>query len=430
MIMCIHRYGARLLLVSILLLVGRLGAYAQTDSQYTTQFLNYWTAFGAINNPVPSLEEYIETNLPLFDAQYLDNLDVWLDQIQTQRNIMGEMGWTSSAVSTSLNDMYAATGDLKYLRASLAMTRVSLAVRDDKVGQQTFFGEAAPAWSTPRYAFRWVVHEVHTGTITWAMLEMLWLGRDNPEFREELGDEYESIITECAESLDWHDRQWVEGPGADEGRYIYKDQEAEREGQLLPFNRQSAMGRSLWMLYKLGGEERHREKAIKLATYLKRRLHLFLTPDTNEGVWFWEYTLPNSPRNNPYPWSQRWRVGTGDDLSHGSLSMEFYALIGADGEVFTTEDLLAFTRTVTYGFARLDNGVLFGNVAGLPELHDPSYVTNTTFWMRLTPYSREVYDRIAEFMLKYQKRPRGMDFAKLMRWREPLTKVPQYWLYE
>ncbi len=416
-----------LAVAGLLLPSGSLSA--ATDAEYIAQFINYQSSFGQINDPVPTLDEYFAETIPRFDEQYVDNIQVWVDQIADQQNILGEMGWTSSAVSTSLNDMYAVTGDLKYLRASLEITRISLQVRDDKIGRTTFWGESAPGWSTPRYALRWVIHPVHTAMITWGMLESLWLAQANPVAMAELGDEFDSILAQAAESIDWHNRQWVEGPASDEGYYIYKDNEPDREGQRLPFNRQSTMGRSLWMLYKLGGNPEHRDKAIKLATFLKRRLHLFLTPDTNEGVWFWEYTLPNSPRNNPYPWSQLWRVGTGDDLSHGSLSMEFYVLMANDGQVFTHEDMQALARTVTYGFARLDNGILFGNVAGSPDLHDPSYVANTGYWLRLTPYNPEVYDRIAAFMLKYQQEPRGLDLAKLVRWKMP-SAVPQSWLYE
>ena len=74
------------------------------------------------------------------------------------------------------------------------------------------------------------------------------------------------------ESLHLHDRQWRDGPGSDEGRYVGQDEEAALDGKPQPANRLSAMGRCLWTAWLITHDSRYRSKAVALGWYMKRRL--------------------------------------------------------------------------------------------------------------------------------------------------------------
>ena len=188
------------------------------------------------------------------------------------------------------------------------------------------------------------------------------------------------------------------------------------DGKLKPANRQSAMGRTLWALWKVDHNPAHRDKALALARYMKRRLSLYKPEGDAPGAYFWRYDLPAEPVQNPRPWAERLTINEGEDLSHASLTMSFFADMALDGKVFTKQDAHNLARTCTLGFGRLGNGILFGGVVGTGQ-SGPDNVNIQGYWLRLTPLAPEVYGPIAEFMLKYQKSPRSSDLAQLIRFR-------------
>ncbi|MCA9438973.1 MAG: hypothetical protein KC978_24525, partial [Candidatus Omnitrophica bacterium] len=118
------------------------------EQSYIDRFIAYWTGVGQVPSTVPTLEEYATPEE--FDRLYMGSLiDYWVNLIQNSQNLQAGMGWGSSYQTHALNDMYRATGDIKYLRANQSILEQTMANRDDKVGHTTFFGEMAPAWGTP-----------------------------------------------------------------------------------------------------------------------------------------------------------------------------------------------------------------------------------------------------------------------------------------
>ena len=82
----------------------------------------------------------------------------------------------------------------------------------------------------------------------------------------------------------------------------------------------------------------------------------------------------------------------------------------------------AFERTILLGCARLGDGVLLGNIVGT-TVFGPDQVLIPGYFLRIAPYSEEAYQAIAEFLLRYQKSPRNVDIAQLIRFA-PKTEVP------
>ncbi len=388
------------------------GANSQ-EQGYIQNFISYWG--GQIPDSIPTLEEYaVPAN---YDRLYLGAANVWVDRINTDRNINAGMAWGSSYQTHSLNDMYRATGDRKYLEENLKIIRASMANQDNDHGITTFFGEIAPGWGTPEYAGRHVIHPVHTGMIGFGVIEFLELVQQEPEMMEDLGDEYDTLLADIIDALDWHDRQWIEGPSADEGYYIYKQNEPWVEGQVLAGNRLSTMGLCYWGLWKVTGNESYRERARKIGWYMKRRMGLFTGPTFGEGAYFWNYDLATTPFNNPLSENQLASlIGAGEDFSHAALTVAFPLTLGLEGEVFDQFDMEAFGRTITRGFGKLCDGVLFGNVAPTPSL-GPDQVLIPGYFFRVAPFSPEGYDAIADFLLRYQKDPRNVDIAQLIRFK-------------
>ncbi len=391
------------------------GTPTPQEQAYIDDFNFYWMGLDQIPSEVPTLEEYARPET--YDIRHLGNvINVWVNRIVGRQNLDADMAWGSSYHTHSLNDMYRGTGDRKYLDANLRIVRASLANRDDKKGHTTFFGEMAPGWGTAYYAGRHVIHPVHTGMIAFGIVEFLELVQQEPELMTDLGDEFDTMVEEITETIDWHDRQWSDGPGEDEGYYFTKDNEPQYEGDPLAANRLSAMGLALWGSWKATGNTEHREKALRLARYMKRRMRLYAEGPYGDGAYFWKTFLFVQPIEFALPASHVSSLNGGEDFSHAALTIAFPLTLGLEGEVFSEYDMQAFARSILLGCARLGDGVLLGNIVGT-TIFGPSQVLIPGYLFRIAPHSPEAFDAVAEFLLRYQKNPRNVDIAQLIRFR-------------
>jgi len=108
----------------------------------------------------------------------------------------------------------------------------------------------------------------------------------------------------------------------------------------------------------------------------------------------------------------------GEDISHGALSASLPLLLHSGGEVFTDLDMVRMGRTVTRGFGRLGDGVLFGDITGSP-VSDPSYVSVVTRWIGFSRFVPDVRRLIWEFRLSYVRQPDPYDLAMLITCADP-----------
>ncbi len=367
------------------------------EAEYAARFLKQ---FPKVESP-PTLTEYATPQR--FDERFMgDPLEKALGSVSNQQ---GNNAWGLAYWMNGYNEMYRATGDPKYLAANLRCIDSMLAARDDKQGLVLWTGATAPAWSSEKYAERGrAVFAVHTGMIVYPMLDALVLLRDAPDLLSPESDHYKAIQRQALEALAYHDRQWVDGPGEGEGHYVGIDQEDILEGKVLPGNRLSAMGRALWAAWKLTGDEAHRNRAIALGQYIKRRLGI-----SADGAYYWEYWLPDEPVTDPV---EREEVN-GEDTSHGQLTASFPIMLAAEGVVFDEADLRRFGLTVLNGIARRNDGILYGNVTGSPG-SNPNHVSHPYGWLHAVPAVPEVKDRLLDFYLQYQPSPGPLDFAYLL----------------
>ncbi|MFB3787735.1 MAG: family 43 glycosylhydrolase [bacterium] len=379
---------------------------AEQDAAYVQRFLSRFPEV----QPQPGWESYAAP--ARFDEWFLR--EGWDQKLTGIRNDNGGIAWGWAYFMMALNEMYRCTGERHYWDANRQCVQAVLAARDDIRGVTLWTGKTAPAWSSDKYAERGrAVFAVHTGMIVYPILDFLLLARENPVPRNELGDADQAILRAARESLHYHDRQWREGPGEGEGHYIGMDQENALEGKPLPGNRLSSMGRALWLLWKLTGEEVYRHRAIAIGWYIKNRL----TP-APDGAYYWPYWLPLEPARDFKPKEEI----RGEDVSHASLTMALPILLAEENAVFTPEDMFRLGKTVTQGFARLNNGVLFGDITGNPG-SNPDLVQIPGRWLRLSPFAPEVGDRLADFFLQYQPNPSPLDLALLIRFQAKLGKT-------
>ncbi len=379
-----------------------LQVQAQWRIEQDTDYIERFHQEFQKNVPRPELDSY--ATVERYDSLYLgDKLDA---SLQNLNNESGGMSWGLSYRMSSLNEMYRATGEQRYLDATLKCVRAALAARDDKRNLSLWTGEIAPIWGSGKYSPKGrAAYAVHTGMIVYPMLDFLLLAKNEQDYAKRLGTEYDTLLKEALECLAFHDRQWREGPEPGEGYYVGLNQEEVIEGKPLPGNRLSAMGRALWYAYKNTGNTQCRDRALAIGQYIKRRITA--APD---GAYYWGYWLATEPVDRPQP---KEAIG-GEDISHGSLTMALPMILAEEGELFTDEDMHRLGLMVVNGFARLNNGVLFGDVTGSPK-SNPKLVQLPGRWLRLSPFEPEVYRRLADFHLTYQSAPGALDLALLIR---------------
>lgn len=394
-------------LATIILISGRVAPVlaqhpdlAPEDVAYIEKFHEHYPKV----DPAPTLEQYAA--IEQFDRRFLgEPLDKAIEVIRAKANDQGNLAWGAAYWMAAYNLMYRNTREARYLEANGRCIDAVLAVRDDKKGTQLFTGEIAPAWSSDKYAKRGrAVFGVHTGVIVYPILDWLLLVKEKPDLLSPDSERYAAIRTEALQALAWHDKQWRNGPGDDEGHYIMMNQEEDCEGKIKPGNRLSALGRALWAAWKLTGDEAHKERALRLGRYIKRRLAI--GPD---GAYYWPYWLPETPPENPVnPKTIR-----GEDASHGQLTAAFPLLLAEDGAVFDEEDVKRFGLTVRHGIARLGDGILLGSVTGDPA-YDPSYVSSPDGWVVPAWTDPDVRECLVRFYLEYQPNPSALDLAALL----------------
>jgi hypothetical protein len=375
------------------------------DVAYRAKFLEKHASV----SPAPSKEEYASAGR--YDGLYLgESLDKALANVTNEN---GGLAWGLSYRMWSLNEMYRATGERKYLEANLRCIRATMAARDDKTGAELWTGAVAPAWSSGKYAQRGrAVFAVHTGIIVYPILDWALLAAGEGEW----ADEREAIVREALESIAFHDRQWREGPEDGAGHYVGVDQEDILEGKPLPGNRLSAMGLAHWAAYKLTEDEAQRARAVALGNYIRNRL-----TGAPDGAYYWGYWLEEEPVTAP---ASREDV-KGEDTSHAGLTLAFPLLLGMEGVVFDAEDMRRFGHTVTKGFARLGDGVIMGDITGSPA-SNPGYVGQPAFWLPLARWHGPVREAIWPSYLNYRATPNPLELSLLLRDRErdAIARVP------
>lgn len=390
---------AHITTIILILLLGS-SAHAQeseaTDETYIKAFNEKFTEVAA----PPSLDVYATP--ARYDDMYLgDTLDAGLENLS---NVQSAIAWGLSYRMMSLNEMYKTTKDPKYLEANLKCIRATLAARDDKTESAIWTGEIAPAWSSDGYAERGrAVFLVHTGIILAPMLEALALIRGDEALSKERGEEAAELILDLQKSIAWHDRQWRDGPGENEGHYVGLNQEDACEGKPLPGNRLAAMGAALWQSWKLTGDEVQKDKAERLGWYIKNRLGV-----GEDGAYYWPYWLDDEPVSGTVKPTDV----NGEDVSHASLTVWFPFMLAQDNAVFTREDMTRFGKTVTQGFGRLGDGILLGTITGQPS-SSPNYVAIPARWLHLSKSEPSVADVITPFYLRYIEKPGPLDLALL-----------------
>jgi len=248
----------------------------------------------------------------------------------------GGAAWGLAYAMAALNVLYEATGEVAYLEYLGRIIENLFAKRDDKLAQQ--YGEAGyvdyargrvlKAWGTGHYTGgRHTCHLVHAGMLLYPMADFVRIVRAGGPKTSHLRAQADRIMSQIEETIHEFDDEWRNGPQPNMGYYV------DVRGKVLPNNWQSAMGRVFVIMAEVTGDAGYRDKATRIAHYIKSKLTRVVEGDYY--VWAYSQPGPEGP------------AGSGEDISHAAITAHFIYVAWEHGIVFTMLDMHRLSRTFT-----------------------------------------------------------------------------------
>lgn len=294
------------------------------------------------------------------------------------------LAWGTSYVMLTLNLLYEVTGDTAYLEKQLDLAEQAFRKRDIDLAAATGNQErytdhqrnrVLKAWGTGTYSDgKYTCWAVHAGMVCFPVAEMVRLVRAGGEKTAAYSQRAEALVPLIEQALTEFDSEWCDGPEPGQGYYVFPN------GSILPLNQQNAPGRALFVLSELTGKQHYRDKADKLAAFMKSKL----THVTDGDYYLWAYYAkpPTAP------------PGRGEDVSHAAINAHFMYLAWSYGSTFDDTDMARLARTFTDALY-LGEGQFSGTVGGTAA--NDKYTPQLPRWCALARFD----PRVEQFMLEY-----------------------------
>jgi hypothetical protein len=282
----------------------------------------------------------------------------WYSDGPNGRN--GDLAWGTSYVMTAYVEMFHATGDVRYLDKLAKMGDDVLKQRDSVRGVRDYRGDLKPAWQNGAYSSKPMAMAVHTGMIAAPIVEFANAVKQHPELAnrraydgETFAQKAKTFIEAGEAAAAIYNEDWRES--GDKGHYIFPADSGRVytfAGREMPLNQEAALGTLLVALSDATGKAEWKDKATKLAKNFQQYLGV-----TANGGYAWNY------------WPTRYTGGSGEDVSHGAITMQFALRAADSGIVFGDEDVKRFVKTLdgqihkNGGFS----GYVGGNGGGAPS---------------------------------------------------------------
>jgi hypothetical protein len=387
--------------------------YSSGDQSYIDAFHQVYTR----REPPFTTADY-----PSIDRFLGSTLTTYIKRMQSgQYYPFNFEGWMEG-----FNEMYLHTENIVYVNENLRLIRAILAYRDDVRGVPLFDGTIQPVWGETGYSsFGREYFAVDDGSVIYPMLWFLEIAKDRPEVMDRLEEgEFDSMLSMINETLEFHSAQYRQGPEPDAGRLVFLRTDLSYfVNKPQPPNWMSSIGRAYWISWKLSGNTQYRDIALAMARYAKNRISI-----ATDGAYYWGYWFPlNSVTTDPVPReSIRGLPGYDwiEDVSHAGLTVSFWILMAEEEQVFDTQDMERLGRTVSQGFARLNNGVIFPDLVGNPITSLIPRIPGMAPFLRLSRFDPGVYQRIGDFYFHYWPSPGPIESALLVT-QESFTQEPE-----
>lgn len=322
----------------------------------------------------------------------------------TDPNKLGdEMGWYDGRTLMSLMNMYKATGDINYLKKLIDNGEGILLRRNDTT-HTDYDGVNRLGWvdiaNECDLPYSWIVH---AGMITYPLADFaqlvlnsptdpnvpdltnyLYNGKTFEQYANDFFDEVKDII--YSYEPDWNATLGAyEFPGDFDSDPECFDSDFS-ENDALPYNMSNAMGRTLVMMDKADLSNQYPlflDHAFKLAYSYKANIDhaTFLGGLENLEYNHLSAGIPHI-----------------EDVSHGSISIDFMRLCYEHGVVFNSSDLILFADY--FSSALYQSATELDAVFNLTDLRLAESYLGITFWLTLNDFNLDLYRYIEDAVIE------------------------------
>jgi hypothetical protein len=192
-------------------------------------------------------------------------------------------------------------------------------------------------------------------------------------------DTADKVLKEVEQSIKYHD------PEQKENYYVYPE-DFYKKDYLIAINQQSAIGRSLILLYKITGEKKYLEKVRSLAKFIK---DTSIKKDPTGRYELRDAFMPGKTIPE----------GKIVDILHATLTIHFVYLAYKNGIIFTKEDMEKFTETIKWLAISNDNHF----PRYLDGTGDFDYEITAGQYAFLAEFDRDIYDSVSDLLFNKLK---------------------------
>lgn len=247
-------------------------------------------------------------------------------------NENGTLAWAQSPLLEAYLEVYQNTKDYIYIKKFIHQANHIIAKTDKERGIKDYKGRTRIGWSAIKYSKDKktpLVHLLHTGMILYPLLKFCSLIKTDASLSP-YSETANLFIQIAEEAISEFEDQWRFNKEKDEGCYWFEGDEPILTNLKLPMplNHNLSIGRVILKLYKLTEKENYLKKCKALGSFFKKNII-----ETPKGSYIWGY------RPIPYTFSQI------EDISHGSIDVEFAIEMYRNSLIFNYEDMKKFVQT-------------------------------------------------------------------------------------
>jgi len=246
----------------------------------------------------------------------------------------GKFSWFGWTCMNAELMMYQVTGEKVHIDRVLDWGERFMANRSDRRGlRDDYRGRIVKSWVGNDYTFGLNYAEgSSTGLLCHPMAEAVYWVYADESLRAEYGERAAVLLREVIDTMEEFDADFRDGPGVGEGHYYNQYNDVTYGQPQEPLNLQNAIGRTLVDLYLVTGEEKYRQRAEKLARFMKN----LMRPVEDHVVW-------------PYStYRLRYESDHVEDFSHAGLNVMFAFECYRAGIVFNEEDMRRMANTLKW----------------------------------------------------------------------------------
>ncbi len=260
--------------------------------------------------------------LMILCQQAADNSwEVWSKRLLDKPYDPGNFAWGLSYAHRAFIDLYNLTGNPIWLERAILWADHLLQYSDVNGDGEPAWGNYNATWGTSDYDF--VEFTVHDGVISVPLLELVQLIRGRPELAsnatlKERADWYLDLVKRV---VDRHHAFWTDV--TEDSGYYWNDPTSD---ELVIVNRFAALGITELTLYDILQDPVYLDKPRRMARLIKDNLRF----DHGADCYVWSYAIGET---------------TAEDISHGSIDLEFMIRAHQHSLVFDEADMERLVNT-------------------------------------------------------------------------------------